>query len=281
MADFDALLTRTDPDRRLAALFAEPDVRARLFTLYAFYHEIARVPDTVSESVIGEMRLAWAREAVEDLYANPAKVRRHDVYEALAALKDLPGAPAKEALVGLVEARAADLGQGPFPNAEDRRDYIDRTAGALIQCAARLAEPNLDLSEAAEDALRAAGRAWGYAGLIRAFPDLCHAGRPPLTKAEVEDYTLTETDLARGLKPDLASVATRQLYVEAYHALAAWRDARAALPASVFPAVGYLALTKGYLKPAARLSDPYRERVERPLALRQLHLTWASLTGRI
>ena len=172
MTDFDALLARTDPDRRLAALFAPPQVRGRLFALYAFYQEIARIPDAVSEPMIGEMRLQWAREAVEDLYADPPRVRRHDIYEALSELRHAPGAPDKAALLEIVEARSADLGAGPFPTRQDRLDYVDRTAVAVMRAAVGLAKPDIDLTGEAGAAVHAAGRLWGFAGLVRALPRL-------------------------------------------------------------------------------------------------------------
>ena len=185
MTDFDGLLAKSDPDRRMAALFAPPAIRGRLFAIYAFYHEIARVPDSVSEAMIGEMRLAWAREAVADLFADPPKVRRHDIYEALSELRQAPGAPDRETLETLVEARAADLGEGPFPTKDDRRDYVDRTAVTLMRAAAKLCKPDLDLGGEAGAAIHAAGRLWGFTGLARAFPALCQAGRPPFSADEL------------------------------------------------------------------------------------------------
>ena len=281
MTDFDALLAKTDPDRRMAALFAPPEIRGRLFALYAFYHEIARVPDTVSEGVIGEMRLAWAREAVEDLFADPPKVRRHDVYEALSELRNAPGAPDRDEVISLVEARAADLGEGPFPTKDDRRDYVDRTAVALMRLAARLTKPDLDLGAEAGAAIMAAGRLWGFTGLIRAFPALCQAGRPPFAADELAGADVSELDLARGRKADQALKAQAGLIKEAEEARAMLTRTRASLPAEVFPAIGYAGLARGYLKAAQRLSDPYREPADRPLSARQWRLTWASLTGRI
>jgi phytoene/squalene synthetase len=281
MTDFDALLAASDPDRRMAALFAEPQVRARLFTLYVFYHEIARIPDAVSEPVIGEMRLNWAREAVADLFASPPKVRRHDVYEALSRLREAPGAPAAGELDALIEARAADLGEGPFPTRADRLDYVDRTAVAVIRLAARLCAPDADLSGEADAALMAAGRLWGFAGLIRAFPMLCQAGRPPFAAEEMAGSGLAETDLLRGLNPAAAREALKGIVREADEAAAMLSRTRASLPAETFPAAGYAALARGYLRSAKRAGDPYRESVERPLAARQWRLTWGSLTGRI
>lgn len=281
MTDFDALLAKTDPDRRMAALFAPPEIRGRLFALYAFYHEIAKVPDTVSEGVIGEMRLAWAREAIEDLFADPPRVRRHDIYEALSELRMAPGAPTSEELIALVEARAADLGEGPFPTREDRRDYVDRTAGAIMRLAARLTKPDLDLGGEPGAAIMAAGRLWGFTGLIRAFPALCHAERPPFAADELAAADLTELDLTRGRKPGEAKAALAGLFKEAQEARAMLTRTRACLPAEVFAAVGYAGLARGYLKAAASLADPYREPADRPLIARQWRLTWASLTGRI
>ncbi len=281
MTDFDAELEKTDPDRRMAALFAPPELRGRLMTLYAFYHEIAKVPDTVSEAVVGEMRLAWAREAVTDLFADPPKVRRHDIYEALSELRLAPGAPDREALVTLVEARAADLGEGPFPTREDRRDYVDRTAVALMRLAAKLLKPDLDLGGEPGAAIMAAGRMWGFTGLLRAFPALCSAGRPPFAADEIAGAGLTETDIAKGLKPDLAVAARAGLFKAAAEARAMLRRTRASLPPDVFPALGYVSLANGYLGALKHVSDPYREAIERPLLSRQWRLTWASLTGRI
>ncbi|MCP2678733.1 squalene/phytoene synthase family protein [Maricaulaceae bacterium NA33B04] len=281
MTDFDALLQKTDPDRRMAALFAPPELRGRLFTLYAFYHEIAKVPDTVSEAVVGEMRLAWARDAVADLFAEPPKVRRHDIYEALSELREAPGGPDRDTLTALVEARAADLGQGPFPTRDDRRDYVDRTAVTLMRAAARLLKPDLDLGGEPGAAIMAAGRLWGFVGLLRAFPALCEAGRPPFSADELAASELTEIDLAKGRRPEAVKAALTGLMKEAEDARAMLTRTRSSLPADVFPAVGYAGLASGYLQALKRVSDPYREVVDRPPASRQWRLTWASLTGRV
>jgi phytoene synthase len=281
MTDFDALLQTSDPDRRMAALFAPPQIRGSLFSLYAFYHEIARVPEAVSDAMIGEMRLAWAREAVADLFADPPRVRRHDIYESLSELRAAPGAPDRETLETLVEARAADLGEGPFPTRDDRRDYVDRTAVALMRAAARLCKPDLDLGGEAGAAIHAAGRLWGFTGLLRAFPALCQAGRPPFAADELAGAPLNETDLHQGAKPKDAKAALKGLIAEADEARAMLSRTRGVLPAEVFPAVGYAGLARGYLKQVKALKDPYRETADRPLAARQWQLTWGSLTGRI
>lgn len=281
VTEFDALLAKHDPDRRLAALFAPAPVRARLFALYAFHHEIAKIPDAVSEPVIGEMRLAWAREAVSDLFAAPPKVRRHDIYEALAGLIAAPGGPTAEELDDLIEVRAADLGQGGFPDAQERLAYVDRTAGAAMRLAARLCAPDLDLGGRTGQALAAAGRLWGFTGLVEAFTALCAAGRPPLTEADMENAGLTEAQAQKGLNPQGAKAALAGLIAEADAARADLTETRGGLPAEIFPAVGYAALAKSRLDRARRNADPYQPSAPPRLLSHQARLVLGSLTGRI
>ena len=56
---------------------------------------------------------------------------------------------------------------------------------------------------------------------------------------------------------------------------------RTALPAEVFPAIGYASLARGYLKSAQGLEDPYHEQITRAPLGQNARLTWASLTGRV
>ncbi|KPP82698.1 MAG: phytoene synthase CrtB [Oceanicaulis sp. HLUCCA04] len=272
---------REDPARYMAALFAPPDTRARLLALYAFNAEIARIPRSVSEPVIGEMRLAWARDAAADIFADPPRVRRHPVYEALAGLKDVAGAPAQDALATLIEARNADLGEGAFPDAAERERYIELTAVTVMMMAARLCAPGWQADEDGKAALTAAGRLWGYAGLLHDFARLCAAGRPPVTQSELVQSGASLEALRRGFQPDKAHMA-REGLIEAARAAAMQLDAsRSALPPEIFPAVGYATLARGQFKTAARRPDPYAYAPAENLLGAQLRLLWASLTGRI
>src|SRR5258708_40013043 len=64
---------RFDHDRCLCTMFAREPVQARLFALYAFNVEIARVREIVSEPVIGQMRLQWWRDAITEFAAGPVR----------------------------------------------------------------------------------------------------------------------------------------------------------------------------------------------------------------
>jgi phytoene synthase len=173
--DLDALVRRVDPDRWLASRFiVDPKARADVIALYAFNYELARVAAGVSNALMGEIRLTWWREAMDEIAAGQV-ARRHPTVQAVAAA----GYPLN-ALADMAEARMADLDAAPFETEAQVLDYVDATAGAVMMLAAWRLAPKADLH-----ALRGAARAYGLAGLWR----LERAGRRRLptdwTQADV------------------------------------------------------------------------------------------------
>src|SRR5947209_18265330 len=79
-----ALVRRHDRDRYQTALFAPAGRREALLALYAFNYEIARVRETVTQPMLGQIRLQWWREVLEAAYAG-APSRNHPVAIALTA----------------------------------------------------------------------------------------------------------------------------------------------------------------------------------------------------
>lgn len=215
MADtetLDDLVRRVDPDRWLASRFiTDPAARADVIALYAFNYELARVAGGVSNALMGEIRLTWWREAMEELAAGKTP-RKHPNVEALAASGIDP-----LALAAMAEARYADLDEAP-PEDEGRvLAYIDATAGALAVLAARRLEASAD-----PHAVKGAARAYGMAGLWR----LKQAGRSRLPDA------WTPVDLARRVAEQLK---------------AARREVRG-LPVAAFPAIATAALAGPYAR---------------------------------
>ncbi|GLK50808.1 squalene/phytoene synthase family protein [Maricaulis virginensis] len=267
--DFDKMLQASDPDRRLAALFAPAEARARLFALYAFNQEIGRVAEATSEGMIGEMKLTWWHDAVADLYADPPRVRRHAVTEGLA---ELTGMISLKDMQGLIDARLDDISARPYESLDALLDYVDATAGRLMGLALRLCE-----AELAPETLQAAGRAWGLTGLLRAFPVRAKIGRAPVGGDDLSDAGATPAMLAQGLGEEKVRRAVIPVRRAAEQALADLKAA-GALPAAALPATGYAVLARGYLDTLP--DNPYLIAPERPLLPRQLRLTWLSLTGR-
>lgn len=148
-----SMVRRHDPDRFLAALFAPPDRRDTLLTLYAFNHELARAPEVASEPALALIRLQWWREVVEGQH------KRHEVATPLSEAID-HGLLDPAWLLPLIDAREAEA-YAEFDTTTDWRDWLLCGAGGLmVAAAAALGSPETP-------GLRALGAAYGIAGLLR------------------------------------------------------------------------------------------------------------------
>ena len=155
--DLDALVRRVDPDRWLASRFiADPKARADVIALHAFNYELARVAGGVSNALMGEIRLTWWREAMDEIAAGQPP-RKHPTVEAVAGA----GYPLA-ALAEMAQARIADLDAAPFETEAQVLAYVDATAGAVMMLAAWRLDPAAD-----PHAVKNAARAYGLAGLWR------------------------------------------------------------------------------------------------------------------
>ncbi len=74
-----------DRDRYLTSLFAPPGARLSLWALYAFNAEVARIPDSVSEPLLGRMKIQWWRDVAARIAAGGNAPAGHPVAEAMAA----------------------------------------------------------------------------------------------------------------------------------------------------------------------------------------------------
>src|SRR6267154_6142791 len=85
-----ALVRHHDRDRYQTALFAPARRREALLALYAFNYEIARVRETVTQPMLGQIRLQWWRENIAAAFEG-GPVRHHPVAEALTgSIRELP-----------------------------------------------------------------------------------------------------------------------------------------------------------------------------------------------
>lgn len=207
VADCAALVEKGDPDRFLAAMTAPPAARARLFPLYAFNLEIARAPWVSREPTIGQMRLTFWRETLDEIAAG-APARAHEVAAPLAELVHETGLP-PALLDAMVVARWADLNRDPFESAEALWRYLDDTAGSLMWASV------LALGGEDERQARAVGRAQGLAAWLIAAPELAARGWPSLPEGieEIVPRAQAELGAARSARSDAATPALR----------AAWR----------------------------------------------------------
>ncbi len=209
LESLDDMVRRLDPDRWLSSRFiTDAAARADVVAVYALNIELSKVASSVSDPMMGEIRLTWWREAFEHLAAGKPP-RQHPVIQALGGFDPM-------ALEVLPEGRFADLDAEPFADDAAVLAYLDGTAGALMALAARRLHPKARFQE-----VKGAARAFGLAGLWRAR-EAGHRSRLPAswTKADVRARVRAELTAARA---------------ELKH-----------LPVAAFPAVAYAALARPY-----------------------------------
>jgi phytoene synthase len=165
LGDLDALIRRVDPDRWMSSRFIpDPETRADVVALYAFDHELARAPRVSSNPLIGEIRLTWWREALDEIY-DGRPVRRHPTAEALAGAAARQGLD-REPLEALIDARYRELNATPL-SAEDALDWARGTGGETATIVAGLLDPDRPAEPARE-----AGAAWALGRRLSDAPDL-------------------------------------------------------------------------------------------------------------
>ena len=137
-----------------------------MLALYAFNLEIAKTRESVSEPMLGQIRLQWWREALDGIYEGGP--REHAVVLALSeAVRECR--LSRGLLDEMIDGRERDLEDAPPLSVEDVVSYASATSGALNSLAGEV------LGTPGSTALRDAGIAYAITGLIRAIP--FHAGQ--------------------------------------------------------------------------------------------------------
>jgi NADH dehydrogenase [ubiquinone] 1 alpha subcomplex assembly factor 6 len=203
--DLAELVRRHDRDRYLTALFAPADRRGAVLALYAFNHEIAKTRETVSEPLLGRIRLQWWREAVDEAYAGGA-VRAHEVMTPLVDAIRVHGL-SREHFDAMIDARELDLADEPPQSLSALEAYCAATSGRLQ----RLVLEALGVRE--ESAAKAAdeiGIAYALAGLIRAIPYQAQRRRHAIPATVAQEVNLDVETLFTGKpSPELAAAVER------------------------------------------------------------------------
>lgn len=192
--DLDAQTRRLDPERWLSSRFiAGADERADVIAIYAFDHELARAPKVASNSLMGEIRLTWWREVLDEAYGG-RHVRHHPTAQALATAIGRRGLE-RDPLEAMIEARYRELDPAPM-NLADALEWARGSGGGAAISAARVLDPKADVIKAERGGEAwAIGRLMGTAGLegadaqkalsealaasdglsVAAFPAIAHA----------------------------------------------------------------------------------------------------------
>lgn len=145
-----------DRDRYLATLYAPAEARPAVFALHALDLELARVVANAGEPMIGEIRLAWWREALARLDTAPPPAE--PILTAIAS-HALPRGVTGRRLEPLEDAFNALLLADPL-SGRDLDAYAERRGGTLFVALAMV------LGGEAQHA-RAWGHTWALGELVR------------------------------------------------------------------------------------------------------------------
>lgn len=259
----------------MAVLFAPEDKRGALYALLAFNLEIAKTRETVSEPMLGEIRLQWWRDAIEEIYGGAP--RRHAVVQPLAdavARFALSRAP----LDRLIDARAFDLDDSPPADLAALLDYAEDTSATITSLA-------LEVLGARDETVIEAGRnmgiAWALTGLLRAVSFHARARRQFLPTNLMVAARAKESDLFAGRStPEICRVVER-IANAARERIATARALRRDAPRAALPALLPAVLADAYLQRMAQAGhDVLGGPIEIARPGRVLRLTWAAWRGR-
>lgn len=154
--DLDDLIRRVDPDRWLSSRFiGDAGRRADVIAIYAYDHELARAPKVASNPLLGEIRLTWWREMLDEAYEG-RHVRHHPTAQALADVikrHDLP----REPLEAMIDARYRELDATPM-TADEALEWARGTAGEAARVAAHILDPSAHERAVSGGAIWALGR---------------------------------------------------------------------------------------------------------------------------
>jgi NADH dehydrogenase [ubiquinone] 1 alpha subcomplex assembly factor 6 len=238
------LVERYDPDRYLCSLFARSEYRADLMALYAFNVEVAGIRESVSEPLIGQMRLQWWRDIMDRIFDGTPPA--HQVASALS--QTINRCDLERSLFDeLLDARSADFEDTPFATLGELESYAGQTSATLTGLALRVlgqSEPEV------REIGRHVGIAWALTGLLRAVPFHGRQGRSCLPVELVKGSAFKGPEISE-VVTEVASLASRHLRMA--------REGRKHIPRAAVPALLTATLADGYLRELRNADfDPFK-----------------------
>lgn len=271
-----ALVRQHDRDRYQTALFAPVDKREALFALYAFNYEVARIRESVTEPMLGQIRLQWWREVIDATYAG-APTRAHEVALPLTAAIREYGL-SRVHFDRLIDARERDLDDEPPADMAALEDYAEGTSATVIWLALEI----LDAADpAALSVARDVGIGYALAGLLRAMPFHASTGRRYIP-AELSARTgIDPADYERGFVSAGLRAAIGEIATAATGHIDTARDRRGGVRRSATPALLPAIIASRYLNRLRRTGhDPFAAGLSVPDPLQAWRLFGASMTKR-
>ncbi len=184
-----------DYDRYLSALFAPSDVRDDVIALYAANAALERIGRSVTEPMLGEIRLQWWRDALRE--AQDSKVTGDPVADAFVqTVRQRRLDPSR--VSDMIDARTFDIGGEAMPDMRALRTYLGKTDGAVFHLASQVVG---GASAAVAGLADQSGLAYGIVRMMWRLPaDRAHAIDlvPQADIAEVERAQGCDRETAAG-----------------------------------------------------------------------------------
>jgi len=136
------ILQTADFDRYIATLFIPKPKRSALTALWAFHYEMARIADHAKQPLMGEIRLRWWCDAIDEINDHMSEYHAAEnpllfaVGQAICQF-DLP----KHILVSVCEAHIERLYEPVLPNSKKFENYGHETAGCFFALACQILMP--------------------------------------------------------------------------------------------------------------------------------------------
>lgn len=253
--DLRNLLRAHDPDRYISTLFASHDIRNALMTLYAFSVELARIPDIVSEPALGEIRLQWWRDVLEEDQGEASA----PLADALLKVLDAHGLPIP-LIQGMIDARSADLDGGGFKDLPALKAYLYKSEGAVFELSARIAGCD---AAVVPNAAKDAAVAYGLVRLMRNVPRDAPAGRVMFPLSMLEDASLEPEEMLAGQGADKLRIVFDSLATEIRNGLLKFREQASGVEGVPKVSFAPLACVEAYLARLLKPShDPFYDMVD-------------------
>lgn len=267
------MVHKADHDRYLTAVTAPESARDAIMTLYAFNAEVAKVRESVTEVLIGQMKLQWWRDLIAAIYENGQVPKGNPVVEALAEI-----IPAQQLSRGhfdaLLDARARDMSDESPADVEALESYAEGTSASLTA----LVLETLGVRDAAShSAGRHVGIGWALTGMLRAVLFHARANRFLLPQDMLAAENLSPHDLQESRNAARIAAVVQRIAALARAHLDKARSLRSTIDRRALPALLPATLADGYLKALARRNfdvfDP-RHALQRPAALKLMWNAW-------
>ncbi len=202
------LVRRQDEDRWLAAGYAQGDAKRRLLALYAFQIELKNIPAAVSEPPLGEIRLQWWREALQEIRGGK-RPRAHPVVEALADA-GLADEKFEDAIERAIDAAARPLYGEGFTGIDDLTEWLAMSEATFDGVAVSFLGGDEALCAAAVKAGTAFALAREGASLAPAFANEI----PARVRSILNDTTAGLQSAPPNIAPALAHLSLTRRYLK-------------------------------------------------------------------